>query len=293
MIQHPPEPMYPSRKPSGARRDWREPPALSSPYGRDRDYEPEPNQVPYSRNPDDSRGRYYADDQSHHPEWHQDQQYGRQNYNPPPQFPDWQQSEDWPRGPGYRGRDMNREQTREMDEYYAERYANPEPGYEPRQRPDYRTPPYRNGGGHSQRQGRGVGNPQQQGQPGQYGAAGSWNTGRNAAATPQRPPQPQVNYRGRAPKGYVRSDERIREDICDRLSEERRVDASDISVSVRDGIVTLEGSIADRPQKHRAEDIADTCSGVKDVRNYLSVLRRANGNGGGAGDTPRDAPRKT
>ena len=97
----------------------------------------------------------------------------------------------------------------------------------------------------------------------------------------QRPP---VNHRGRAPKGYTRSDERIREDLCERLSEDPRVDASDISVSVQSGLVTLEGSIADRSQKHRVEDIADACNGVCDVYNRLSVAprqRRPAGHRGG------------
>jgi hypothetical protein len=87
--------------------------------------------------------------------------------------------------------------------------------------------------------------------------------------------QQDVNYRGRAPKGYVRTDERIREEICECLSDDPRIDASEISVEVREGVVTLEGSVQDRGQKHRAEDIADNCSGVKDVHNGLRVTRLA------------------
>lgn len=83
----------------------------------------------------------------------------------------------------------------------------------------------------------------------------------------------QKNYRGLGPKGYTRADEKIREDICERLSDDPRIDASDISVEVRNGVVTLEGSVSDRVQKHRVEDVADSCSGVKDVHNGLRVTR--------------------
>ena len=39
-------------------------------------------------------------------------------------------------------------------------------------------------------------------------------------------------HRGRGPKGYTRSDERIREDVNDRLSDDPFVDASEIEVMV-------------------------------------------------------------
>ena len=81
------------------------------------------------------------------------------------------------------------------------------------------------------------------------------------------------SHRGKGPKGYERSPERLKEDLCERLTEADDVDASEISVSVRDGIVTLEGSVPERRMKHRAEDIADACPGVKDVENRLKVLR--------------------
>ena len=78
---------------------------------------------------------------------------------------------------------------------------------------------------------------------------------------------------GKGPKGYVRSDERIREDVCDRLSEDDDVDASDITVTVKAGEVTLEGTVVDRHSKHRAEDITDSVSGVRDVTNRLRARK--------------------
>jgi osmotically-inducible protein OsmY len=78
---------------------------------------------------------------------------------------------------------------------------------------------------------------------------------------------------GKGPKGYVRSDERIREDVCDRLSDDDEVDARDITVTVKSAEVILEGTVNDRRSKHRAEDIAESVSGVKDVTNHLRARK--------------------
>jgi len=79
----------------------------------------------------------------------------------------------------------------------------------------------------------------------------------------------ELDHRGRGPKNYARSDERIREDVNDRLTEDVWIDASEIEVSVADGEVTLAGTVEDRRGKRRAEDIADGVSGVKHVQNNL------------------------
>ena len=68
-------------------------------------------------------------------------------------------------------------------------------------------------------------------------------------------------YRGRGPKGYRRSDERIKEDVNDRLSE-GYLDASDVEVAVQNAEVTLTGTVNSRMDKRRAEDIAEAVSGV-------------------------------
>jgi len=78
-------------------------------------------------------------------------------------------------------------------------------------------------------------------------------------------------FAGRGPKGYQRSDERIREDVSDRLTEHPDLDASDIEVKVSNGEVTLTGSVDSRLAKRLAEDIAEDCSGVRDVMNQLRV----------------------
>src|SRR5690606_19761333 len=78
--------------------------------------------------------------------------------------------------------------------------------------------------------------------------------------------------RGRGPKNYKRSDTRIYEDICDRLSL-GDVDAENIEVSVSNGEVTLSGTVRDREDKYRAEDIAESVLGVRDVHNNIRVQR--------------------
>jgi osmotically-inducible protein OsmY len=80
-----------------------------------------------------------------------------------------------------------------------------------------------------------------------------------------------VDFRGRGPKNYQRSDERIRDEVCDLLERDPQVDASDIEVDVKDGLVTLRGSIHDRWAKRHVEDFIQDCSGVKDVRNELRI----------------------
>jgi osmotically-inducible protein OsmY len=76
-----------------------------------------------------------------------------------------------------------------------------------------------------------------------------------------------------SPKSYTQTDERIREDVCDRLSHDWGLDASEIEVMVSNGEVTLTGTISDFSQKFRAERIADSVSGVNDVHNELRVQR--------------------
>lgn len=78
-------------------------------------------------------------------------------------------------------------------------------------------------------------------------------------------------FRGKGPRGYSRSDERVREDVCDALTENDDVDATDVEVSVQAGEVTLTGTVQDRRQKRVAEDIVETCRGVKDVHNQLRI----------------------
>jgi osmotically-inducible protein OsmY len=78
-------------------------------------------------------------------------------------------------------------------------------------------------------------------------------------------------HRGKGPKNYQRSEERIREDISDRLADDDSVDASDIEIKVSGTEVTLSGTVESRVAKRRAEDIAESVSGVSNVQNQLRV----------------------
>lgn len=78
-------------------------------------------------------------------------------------------------------------------------------------------------------------------------------------------------HRGRGPKDYQRSEDRIREDVCDRLSDDDYLDASDIQVQVQGNEVVLSGNVKSRDQKRRAEDIVESISGVRHVENRIRV----------------------
>jgi len=81
----------------------------------------------------------------------------------------------------------------------------------------------------------------------------------------------QRSHRGRGPKGYARSDDRIREDVSDRLGDDWMVDAREVEVTVMSGEVTLVGTVTSRDQRRRAEDVAESVSGVKHVQNNLRI----------------------
>jgi hypothetical protein len=79
------------------------------------------------------------------------------------------------------------------------------------------------------------------------------------------------DYSGLGPRNYLRSDERIKEDICDELSADPECNAEDVEIEVKEGVVNLSGTMPSRKMKHRAEDIADAARGVKDIDNRIRV----------------------
>ncbi len=78
-------------------------------------------------------------------------------------------------------------------------------------------------------------------------------------------------FSGQGPKNYVRADERIREDACERLAYHPYIDASDIEVFVNDGEITLRGTVDSRMVKRAAEECVEHVRGVKDVHNQLRL----------------------
>lgn len=78
-------------------------------------------------------------------------------------------------------------------------------------------------------------------------------------------------HRGRGPRGYRRSDERMLEDVSDALTWNGALDASEIEVEVEDGEVTLRGTVESRWAKRLTEDLAESVVGVRDVHNRLTI----------------------
>ena len=76
---------------------------------------------------------------------------------------------------------------------------------------------------------------------------------------------------GKGPKGYRRSDERIYEEVCEILSQHPDVDATEITVSVAEGVVTLSGTVESRHVKRLAESSVENLVGVHDIQNNLRI----------------------
>jgi hypothetical protein len=88
---------------------------------------------------------------------------------------------------------------------------------------------------------------------------------------------------GRGPRGFTRSDERIKEDICERLTDHPDLDATDIEIKVHNGEVTLSGTVNERWNRRVAEDLAEWVSGVKQIQNQIRFLEGSEQQGSQAG----------
>jgi BON domain len=77
---------------------------------------------------------------------------------------------------------------------------------------------------------------------------------------------------GRGPKGYKRSDERIRDDVSEQIARSD-IDAGDVEVTVERGEVTLVGFVESRWDKRMLEDLAEDVFGVEEVHNHLRLRR--------------------
>jgi osmotically-inducible protein OsmY len=75
------------------------------------------------------------------------------------------------------------------------------------------------------------------------------------------------------PRNYRREDDRIHDEVCNRLARDDELDVSDVEVRVQEGVVTLEGKVNDRHTKYDIEDIAERVFGVHDVINHIRVQR--------------------
>ena len=185
----------------------------------------------------------------------------------------WGQSFDYGRGPEYRGQRYGRDEYGSRYGSSYDRYgSNVDPG--PRgSNYGYSSGSYGPASGQGfQGSGRGTGRSWSYGDrdpsfsSGRYGFDSEANRNRG-------------DFAGRGPKGYQRSDARINEDVCDRLCDAPDIDATNIEVKVDHGEVTLSGSVSDRSDKRRAEDLIENVSGVREVHNNLRVGREQENQG--------------
>jgi osmotically-inducible protein OsmY len=78
-------------------------------------------------------------------------------------------------------------------------------------------------------------------------------------------------HSGKGPKGYVRQDDKIREDICILLTADAYVDPGNVTVEVKDGTAILNGTVEVELMKIRTEQLAWLIFGIKGVKNMIEV----------------------
>jgi osmotically-inducible protein OsmY len=69
------------------------------------------------------------------------------------------------------------------------------------------------------------------------------------------------------------ADERIWEDVRDRLMGHPDIDATEVEIEVEEAEVTLAGRVDTREAKWLAEEVSRAVPGVQDVHNRLKVAR--------------------
>lgn len=123
---------------------------------------------------------------------------------------------------------------------------------------------------------------------GSYGNGGhQWQGSRGNYGGGQQ--QQAESHRGRGPRNYQRADDRVREDVCQRLMDDHDIDASGIEVEVTNGEVILSGTVDSKYAKRLAEDCADSVGGIANVQNNLRVGATTKQ----SGDTGTGAARKS
>jgi hypothetical protein len=82
------------------------------------------------------------------------------------------------------------------------------------------------------------------------------------------------SYRGQGPSNYRPTDERIRERLCEVLTDHGDIDASSFALEVDCGIVKLEGNVRDEAMKDRLLATVQDIHGVVGVVDRLDVVTR-------------------
>src|ERR1700736_3214212 len=74
-----------------------------------------------------------------------------------------------------------------------------------------------------------------------------------------------------SPEAIMRTDQAIQEDVEQELQWDPDLDAANIAVSVKDGVVTLAGFVKNLNDKYEAESAAKRVAGVRAVANNLEL----------------------
>jgi hypothetical protein len=107
-----------------------------------------------------------------------------------------------------------------------------------------------------------------------YARDGGWSGGGRGDQYTREPRPAGPSMRGRGPKNWRPSDERIRDTINELLTDHDGIDATEVEVTVENAEVTLNGMVGSRWEKRLADDIAHSCRGVQDVHNRLRIADR-------------------
>ncbi len=109
---------------------------------------------------------------------------------------------------------------------------------------------------------------------------GGWRYGEERERSPfERVKEGFRKLTGQGPKGYRRSDERVRDEVCERIARSG-INAMEVEVAVEKGEVTLSGYAQSREDKRMLEDVAEDVFGVDEVHNHVRIRREQ-----GAGTT--------
>jgi osmotically-inducible protein OsmY len=82
------------------------------------------------------------------------------------------------------------------------------------------------------------------------------------------PPPISENY---CRKRQIKSDERLREEILQRLLDADDLELGELAVDVNAAVVILEGSVPERFMRLKVEALVDDVAGVRDIENQLRV----------------------
>lgn len=127
-----------------------------------------------------------------------------------------------------------------------------------------------------------------------YVARQGWTGGgmRGSSSTPSSSSSSSSSRYPSGPKGYTRSDDRVKEDVCDRLAAMGDLDSSDVEVSVTGGEVTLTGTVPHRSMKYRCEQTCELVTGVKDIVNHIRVkdASRSSSSSSSSSSSPSSSP---